>query len=189
MGRCPWVIFLDKRAHSYQKGAIPVRCRRHLQQTHRLWKAYGFQKRQFGGRWGGYTGGVGWKSYKIGLWRSLHNYKCNKFIEKLKNKNIFKKGGIFREGKFARWERKYPWWVVTPDAPAKASPRPASPPVLWVLPQSSHGGLLMLRIFLTRHGLLRLQVGWASSSPGAPDTVWMFGASILPSRVHAFIKS
>ena len=28
-----------------------------------------------------YTGVVGWKSYKTGLWWSLYNYKCNKFIE------------------------------------------------------------------------------------------------------------
>ena len=48
--------------------------------THRLWKIYGFQRRQFWGV-GGCTAGVGWKSYKIGLWWSLFNYKCNKFIE------------------------------------------------------------------------------------------------------------
>ena len=30
--------------------------------------------------WGvaGYTEGLGWKCYKIGLWGSLYNYKCNK---------------------------------------------------------------------------------------------------------------
>ena len=32
-------------------------------------------------RVGGCAGVVGWKSYKIGLWWSLYNYKCNKFIE------------------------------------------------------------------------------------------------------------
>ena len=30
---------------------------------------------------GGRAGVVGWKSYKIGLWWSLYNYKYNKFIE------------------------------------------------------------------------------------------------------------
>ena len=44
--------------------------------THRLWKTYGFQRRQFGG-WGD-AGGLGWKCYKTGLWWSLYNYKCNK---------------------------------------------------------------------------------------------------------------
>ena len=34
-----------------------------------------------GGEWGGFTGGLGCKCYKIGLWWSLYNYKCNKFIE------------------------------------------------------------------------------------------------------------
>ena len=32
-------------------------------------------------RVGGCAGGVGWKAYKIGLRWSLHNSKCNKFIE------------------------------------------------------------------------------------------------------------
>jgi len=49
-------------------------------ETHSLWKTYGLQRRQFG-EWGAGTGVVGWKSYKIGLWWSLYNYKCNKFIE------------------------------------------------------------------------------------------------------------
>ena len=47
--------------------------------THRLWKTHGFQMRQVGG--GGCAGVVGWQSYKIGLWWSLYNYKCKKFIE------------------------------------------------------------------------------------------------------------
>ena len=33
----------------------------------------------FGG--GGCAWVVGWKSYKIGLWWSLYNYKCNKLLE------------------------------------------------------------------------------------------------------------
>ena len=33
------------------------------------------------GLWDGCAGVVGWKSYKTGLWWSLYNYKCNKFIE------------------------------------------------------------------------------------------------------------
>ena len=40
--------------------------------THRLWKTYGFQRRQVGG------GRLGWKGYKIGLWWSLYDYKWNK---------------------------------------------------------------------------------------------------------------
>ena len=50
--------------------------------THRLWKTYGFQRRQVGGK------GLRWKSYKIGLWWSLYNFKCNEihWVKKRKNK-------------------------------------------------------------------------------------------------------
>ena len=49
--------------------------------THRLWKTYGFQRRQVGGGVGEWAWSLGWKCYKIGLWWSLYNYKCNKCIK------------------------------------------------------------------------------------------------------------
>ena len=52
--------------------------------THRLWKTYVFQKRQFGG--GGCAWGVGWKSCETGLWWSLYNYRCDTFIWVIKTK-------------------------------------------------------------------------------------------------------
>ena len=45
---------------------------------------------------GGWAGGLGWKCYKIGLWWSLHNYKCNK-IHWIK-KNVQEQGcGLWKQ--------------------------------------------------------------------------------------------
>ena len=54
-------------------------------QTHRLWKTYGYQKKQVGGAEGG-TGGLGWKCSKIRLRRWLYDYKYDKihWIKKTK---------------------------------------------------------------------------------------------------------
>ena len=57
----------------------------------RLWKTYGFQMIQVA-EWGGCTGGLGWKCYKICLWVSFYNYKCNKIHWAIKNKYKKRKG-------------------------------------------------------------------------------------------------
>ena len=55
---------------------------------HRLWKTYGFQRRQVGG--GGSARGLGWKCYTIGLWWPLYNYKCNKIHWVIKHRSLRK---------------------------------------------------------------------------------------------------
>ena len=69
--------------------------------THRFWKTYGFQRRQFGGV-GGCAGVVGWKSYKIVLWWSLYNYKCNTLSNK-KSIEHMKMYKFMYEEKFVSW--------------------------------------------------------------------------------------
>ena len=55
--------------------------------THRHWKTYGLQRRQFGG-WG-CAWVMGWKSCEIELLWSLYNYRCDKFIWIIKKRIYF----------------------------------------------------------------------------------------------------
>ena len=63
--------------------------------THRFGKTYSFQRRPDGGV-GGVDGGLGWN--KIGLWWSLHNYKCNE-IHLVKKKSLPKTGRLWSNNK------------------------------------------------------------------------------------------
>ena len=60
-----------------KKGTMNFFTEQILKTFHKLWKPYGYQRRQVEGRGEGWAVGLGWKC-KTGLWWWLYNYKYTK---------------------------------------------------------------------------------------------------------------